>query len=80
MRSSLRACVLALALVATLCMGAAEARRGHGHGSYNVHSASGAQPAVHSAPNDPRPIIGIFSLANSDDPNETGSTIPARSV
>ena len=74
MRPSLRACVLVLALVATVCVSATEAR----HSSYNVHSASGAQPALHSAPNDPRPIIGIFSLANSDDPNETGSSIPAR--
>jgi gamma-glutamyl hydrolase len=42
-----------------------------------VAAAAAAPKAPVRAALNSRPIIGIFTLANSDDPNETGSTIPA---
>jgi gamma-glutamyl hydrolase len=71
MRVSLVLVVALLALLASPSLASSPRARTRAHRLVRA-TAPGPSPT----PN-PRPIVGVFSLANSDDPAETGSIIPA---
>jgi hypothetical protein len=75
--------LLVCAVLALVCVCGADALRLRS-GGFSTGAAAAAAPVAaeprKAATTNPRPIIGIFSLAMSDDDNETRSMIPASYV
>jgi hypothetical protein len=73
--------LLVCAVLALVCVCGADALRVRSGGfSTGAAAAPVAAAPRKAATTNPRPIIGIFSLAMSDDDNETRSMIPASYV